>query len=207
MPESESDSKLDRQKLTLWLSIGAAISLILPLLIAAYMHWGGNGGPGGPGMRNDVFEHREGADRRIVPNQALAMPVAPPPTNKVNRQDLENSGSSLDFIKPASEIAGKVAPPAAVPPVAPAPEKTPVAAPPPKAVHKPAPKSKKSFATPKLQPSRGFTKMGGSKNATPTANGSPSQGGSQQDLLKNLVPEAANNPQLQQYLNQHGQGQ
>ena len=173
------------------------------------MHWGGTGGRG-PGTRNDVFEHREGGERRVVPNQALATPIAvpltPPPILKTRRSEVENTGSSLDFIKPAREIADKVLPPIATPVAVPAPEKKITAAPAPKAVAKPSPKGKKSFATPKLQPSRGFTKMGGSKNVEPVGSNPPPSGVNEADLLKNLPPEAANNPQLQQYLKQQ-QGQ
>ena len=113
--------------------------------------------------------------------------------------------SSLDFIKPTREIPAKLTqPPPPQPPVASVAEiKTapPVTV---KTVPARAAKTKKIFMTPKLKPSRGFTKMGGASNPDPTGTNAPPPGMNPQDLMKNLPPEAANNPQLQQILKQQG---
>jgi hypothetical protein len=117
------------------------------------------------------------------------------------------AGSSLDFIRGGDELKARIngvksAPAGA--PAAPAPTKAPAA--PAAAVAtstqtaKAAKPGKKMFTMPKLQPTRGFTNFsGGAKSA-------PGAGQGNQDMLKNLPPGAANDPQVQAYLKAH-QGQ
>lgn len=213
---ADADPNPERRKRTVWLIAGGAASLLLPLLGAVYLHVSSTAGAAGPSGRNDVFEHRDAGDKRLVPSQA-AVPVsalaAPPPSSlpAAGGQTQSAAGSSLDFIKPGAEMSSKFgdAPKAATataaappPPVVAAP------APAPAAAKAPAKKGKKDFSMPKLQPTRGFSSMGGkgsaagAKGAAP--GGAPGAGADSQDMLKNLPPEAANNPQLQQYLKSQG---
>lgn len=205
MPAPEQElSEQDRKKRTIWLMVGGAASLILPLLGVAYLHWSSISRAQGPSGRNDVFERRDGGEKRLTPSQT-AVPVSalasPPPSPlTAGGRTGQPSGSSLDFIKPNGELAAKVAePPKAA--TAPAPAAAPAAA----ATETPAPakaaskKGKKEFSMPKLQPSRGFTNFSSGKGSGKAA-AAPQGGGDSQDLLKNLPPDAANNPQLQEYL-------
>jgi hypothetical protein len=57
---------------------------------------------------------------------------------------------------------------------------------------------------PKLQPSRGFTNFGSGKRSGAAAPQGGSGGGGTEELLKNLPPGAADNPQLQEYLKSQG---
>ncbi|MBI3565889.1 MAG: hypothetical protein HY079_11875 [Elusimicrobia bacterium] len=214
----DADPNPERRKRTVWLIAGGAASLLLPLLGAVYLHISSTAGGAGPSGRNDVFERRDAGDKRLVPSQA-AVPVsalaAPPPSSlpTAGGQTQAAVGSSLDFIKPGAEMSSKfgdspkaatatAAAPAAPPPAAAAP------APAPAAAKTPAKKGKKEFAMPKLQPTRGFSSMGGKGGHAAPAGaapaGAPAGGGDAQDLLKNLPHGAADNPQLQQYLK--GQG-
>ena len=199
-----------RKKRTKWLLIGGAICLLLPLLGIFYLHWNSLSGGQGPSGRNDVFERRDGGERRITPSQtavpgpglSIPQPSLPPSAGRTEQP----TGSSLDFIKPGQEMAGKSpdaqkpAPAAApAPVVAPAVQEEPAAAP----SKTKAKKVKKDFSMPKLQPSRGFTNFGSGKGGSAAPKGG-SKGGSPQDMLNNLPPDATNNPQLQQYLKQQG---
>lgn len=206
----------ERRKKTIYLLAGGAVSLLLPALGAFYLMNSG-GGATAPSGRSDLFERRDAGDKRLTPSQA-AVPVAPMaapsslpsaggPTQAV-------AGSSLDFIKPGADMSSKFgdAPkPATAAATAPAAPPPPVAAPPPPApaqAKTPAKKGKKEFTMPKLQPTRGFSSMGGkgaagAKGAAPAGAPAGAQGGGDMsDMLKNLPPDAANNPQLQQYLQQ-----
>lgn len=212
MPPPEQElSELDRRKRTVWLLAGGAASLILPLLGVAYLHWSSISGAPGPSGRNDVFERRDGGEKRITPTQT-AVPVSammtPPPSSLPTAGKTEKpAGSSLDFIKSNEEMTAKVADP---PKAATAPAAAPAAAPasavpapaPSSAAKAPSKKGKKEFSMPKLQPSRGFTNFKGAPAGKGTAapQGGAPAGGDSQDLLKNLPPDAANNPQLQEYL-------
>ncbi|MFI5345098.1 MAG: hypothetical protein ACHQ51_01875 [Elusimicrobiota bacterium] len=204
-----------RKKRTIWLMAGGAASLLLPLLGVFYMHWSSLSGGQGPSGRNDVFERRDGGDKRITPSQTavpgpglMSPQAALPPVGRTE----SSGGSSLDFIKPGQEMAGKTpdpskaapapAAPAAVAPAAPAAPAEPPAA----AAKTKAKKGKKEFSMPKLQPSRGFTNFGSGKGGSTKGGAAAPQGGNSgggaQDMLNNLPPDAANNPQLQQYLKQ-----
>jgi len=215
---SDQDDNPERRKRTVWLLAGGAASLILPLLGALYLIRGGSGA-NAPSGRGDVFERRDSGEKKLVPTQAVVPPSAlatPTPAASslpAGGGKLERPvGSSLDFIKPGAELSAKMtetpkaatataaAPaPAAAPPAATA--ATTTAAP---AAKTPAKKGKKDFAMPKLQPTRGFSSMGGSHTTSSSKTPAAAGGGDGQDLLKNLPPDAANNPQLQQYLKQQG---
>lgn len=203
------DVEQARKKRTVWLMAGGAVSLLLPLLGVVYLHWSASSGAGGPSGRNDVFERRDVTEKRLTPSQTavpspLGAATSPLPTQAMTGA---GGGSSLDFVKSNQDLAGRQpapapAAPAAAPPPLPAPEPAPQAA---SAKSKtPAKKAKKDFAMPKLQAARGFTKMGGNAGGRAAA---PPQGGGGQDIqgmMQNLPPDAANNPQLQQYMK--GQG-
>lgn len=216
MPPPEQElSEQERKKKTVWLMAGGAVSLLLPLLGVFYLHWSANAGARGPSGRNDLFEHREGGDRRLTPSQmAVAAPtgMTPPPSSLPTGGKTETpTGSSLDFIKPNDELAAKFAEPpktatapAAAPAVAPAATAAQASHTAPKAKAKKGPKE---FTMPKLQPSRGFTNFNSGKKGAATGAAMP-QGaagaGDAGDLLKNLPPGAENNPQVQEYLKSHG---
>ncbi|MDE2511686.1 MAG: hypothetical protein KGL74_11245, partial [Elusimicrobia bacterium] len=120
-PEAQ---ELARKKRTIWLLAGGAASLLLPLLGVIYLHWSSMSGGQGPTGRSDVFERREGGDRRITPSQT-AVPSAgyavPPPSSLPTGGKTEQTAeSSLDFVKPGQEMAGKPAAAAAQPAAPPA---------------------------------------------------------------------------------------
>ena len=58
------------------------LKLLIPLAGAFYLHWSQNAGPAGPSGRSDVFERREGTDRKITPSQTA---IAPPPARTGGR--------------------------------------------------------------------------------------------------------------------------
>jgi hypothetical protein len=195
-----------RKKRTIWLMAGGAASLLIPLIGVVYLHWNA-AGTQGPSGRNDVFERREGGERRIIPSQT-AVPSAlltPPPSSLPIPGRIEVAvGSSLDFVKSNQEMTVKAAAaPAAPAQAAPPPIAAPAMAVAPAKEAK-AKKGKKEFAMPKLQPSRGFTKMGGGGNAAPAKAPAQGGGGNVQDIMGNLPPGAANNPQVQEYLKNRG---
>lgn len=209
-PPEQEQSEQERKKKTVWLLAGGAVSLLLPLLGVLYLHWSANAGARGPSGRSDLFERREGGDRRLTPSQtavaappAMTMPSSLPTPGKTETA----VGSSLDFIKPNDELAGKIAEP---PKTATATTAVPAAVPPApaKSGAATAPKAKKGpkqFTMPKLHPSRGFTQLGGAKGGADAAAPQGASGGADaNDLLKNLPPGAENNPQVQEYLKSHG---
>lgn len=154
MADDDQEELERRQKRTRWLLASGAASLILPLLGLAYLQWTTASSPSSPSGRNDVFERREGGERRITPSQAV--PVAPMPSG--GRMQIQNTAveSSLDFVKAGSVVEKPQEKTKSAKPAAPEPAKeTPK-------------KSKKPFSTPKLQPSR-LRKSG--------ATGSPLGGG------------------------------
>ncbi len=217
MSDMDQDDHPERRKRTVWLLIGGAASLLLPLLGALYLHLKESGGADGPSGRGDVFERRDSGEKKLVPSRAAVPPLttatrATPPAPGAASRDEPSAGSSLDFVKPGAEMAAKfsdnpkpapagaaatAAPPAVDPAAAPA-----AASPPAKT---PGKKGKKDFAMPKLQPGRGFSPMGAKNSGSRTpATAAPGAGDDAQDLLKNLPPGAADNPQLRQYLKQQG---
>jgi hypothetical protein len=212
MATLESDDPQYRRKKTVWLMAGGAASLLIPLAGAMYLHWSQNAGASGPSGRSDVFERREGEDRKIVPTQT-AVVLSPPglmaPSSAAGTTD-KTAASSLDFIKSNADLQARIADPkaaAAAPAVSTAPAAPAAAAV--AAAKKGDKKGKKAFAMPKLQPSRGFTNFGstGSKGAASTGAQPGTAGGqSAQDMMKNLPPGAVNDPRVQAYLkSQQGQ--
>lgn len=209
-PEPDAQES-ERRKRTIWLLIGGAASLLLPLLGALYLRWSEDAAPPSAGSRQDVFQHRGQDNSKIVPTRNVVVPpvVQSPPVSAPALDSRPPAESSLDFIKPAAELEPK--PPsakaAAAPPAPEAPAARTAAAPAPKKAAQTGPKA---FVMPKLQPSRGFTQFGttgaGGGQAAPAGQGG--QGGQNiQDLLKNLTPAQRNNPQIQKYLQEHSQGQ
>jgi hypothetical protein len=205
----------ERRKKTVLLLAGGAASLLIPLAGAIYLHWSQNAGASGPTGRSDVFERRDGEDRKIVPTQSAAVTsasglTAPPPSGMIAGSVEKPAGSSLDFIKSNSEMQAKIAESkAAVPAVSSAPAAAaapePVAAPPKKASGKPG---KREFTMPKLQVTRGFSSFGSSgKNGAKVGAPAGNAGGQNpQDMLKNLPPGAEKDPRVREYLKNH-QGQ
>jgi hypothetical protein len=209
-PDPEAEERRLRRKKTLWLLAGGALSLLLPLLGAVYLHWSQSGGVHAATDQEDVFEHRDGA--RVTPSQEVVVQPeyrlpAGAPTSKPGAA--KPAQSSLDFIRPAAEL--KSAPTAAPKAVA---AKAPVevkAEAVPDAKAKPAPKKQgaQPFAMPKLQPTRGFTSMQGFGTSAKPAAQKPTQTQSRdmQEFLKQLPPGSQNDPRVQEYLKEHGGGQ
>lgn len=207
----------ERKKKTVWLLVAGTASLLIPLAGALYLHWSQNAGAAGPSGRSDVFERRDGDDRKIVPTQSAVVTspsalMSPLPSG-VSGVAAKPAGSSLDFIKGNTELQARIAdsktataaaaaPAASTASAAPAaPAAVPVA---PAAAAKTGKTGKKAFTMPKLQPSRGFTSMGstGSKGAGATG-AQAGNGGGSSDMLKNLPPGAENDPRVQAYLKSH----
>jgi hypothetical protein len=208
----EPDVPEIRKKRTIWLLAGGAASLLIPLAGAIYLHISQNSGAPGPSGRSDLFEHREGSDQKLTPTQTVVPPsamVTPARTAGVSGAAETTAGSSLDFIRGGDELKSRIngvkSAPAGAPAAATAPAAA-AAATPAAAVAastqtaKAVKHGKKAFTMPKLQPTRGFT------NFSNGAKSAPGGGQSNQDMLKNLPPGAANDPQVQAYLKAH-QGQ
>ncbi|MEK7384252.1 MAG: hypothetical protein AAB262_13320 [Elusimicrobiota bacterium] len=193
----------ERKKLTAWLIAGAAASLLLPLLAVIYLRTTESRAVPGPSGRSDLFEHREGRDIKLTPTQTVAIPrnraASPPPF--ASARPATSRGSSLDFIKTNAELRARTAPPkAASSPIA---AQAPAAAPQPTTTTKSksktsAKKTRKDFAAPKLQPSRGFSSFKGGKEAENVGHGA--DGADISEMLKNLPPGAENDPRIQEYL-------
>lgn len=214
MPDPDQDAaELERKNKTFWLLAGGAASLILPLLGVVYLRMTDTGSAASPTGRNDLFERRDNGQMKISPSQAAVPPSAmavpaPSPLPSARGGAQKPAESSLDFIKANTEMQGRVAeaPKAATATVAAAPSAASAVA---NAAEPAAPARKaaaakpvkKPFAMPKLQPSRGFSTMGGNKGASAPA---AAPGGGQDDMLKNLPPGAANDPRVQQYLQNQG---
>ena len=202
MTEHGANEPQERQKRTVWLLAGGAASLVLPLLGVAYLHWSEGAAASAPSGRADLFERRDGGDRRIVPSQAVSS--LPPPVSLPIGKIEKSAGSSLDFIKTGEDMKAKPVETAAKPAAA-SPVTAPAVSTAPAAAAKSAGKTaKKPFVMPKLQGSNSFTNFNTGKSGGSAPNGAPG-GQNVQDALKNLPPEAANNPQLQQYLKSQGQ--
>ena len=209
-----SDVPPERKKKTVWLLAAGTASLLIPLAGAVYLHWSQNAGAAGPTGRSDVFERRDGEDKKILPTQTAVVMSAsalttPPPSGLIAGAAAKPPESSLDFIQSNSDMKSRIndqkaaaAPPAASTAAA-APEAPPAPAPAAKTKVK---AGKKDFAMPKLQPSRGFTNFGSTGSKGGAKSGTQSGGGNSQDMLKNLPAGAASDPNVQAYLKAH-QGQ
>ncbi len=184
-----------------WLVVGGIASLVLPLLGVAYIYWNEARPAPGPSGRSDMFEQREGGGP-LQPSRAAAGVVETPRAPVSSGKSPAPVRSSLDFIKSDPDFQTKPAAPS----VAPAPAKAPAPAPTPSAptaAKKTPLASKKPFVMPKLQPTNGFLNFGSATRPAAGAAGSGASGGSAQDtqqLLQNLPPGAANNPEVQKYL-------
>lgn len=200
-----------RHKKTLLLLIGGAASLVLPLLGILYLRWSENQVAPKQADAQGVFQQREGERRISLPSApamsaAVAMPApsAAPSASATplpGAKSAEGSGS-LGFIKPSDDYYNKPAQPTPEPKKE---EPKPATAPPeePKPTRKTAKTkpSKKPFAMPKLNTTKGFTSF---KRAAPGAEAPADDGGDMSELLKSLPPGAENDPRLKQYLQQQG---
>ena len=208
METPEQEAHRERRKKTAWLMAAGTAALLVPLAglaAAVYLHWSRNAGAAAPSARSDVFERREGNDRKITPTQTVSMTsrsalTTPTPSGTIAGVTAQQTASSLDFVKSNEEIQALIAHSKAAAPAASTAPVAPAAAPPQAAKGRAGVKTtKKPFAMPKLQRSRGFTKMGVS-DADAGAPSGNADGQNIQDLLKNLPPGAANDPRIQQYL-------
>lgn len=192
--------------------------MILPLLGVLYLRWiEGRALPRQPDT-SAVFQQRDG-ERRITPPVVPAMPAAgtlsapvPSPTPSPTAMSPlpaasappQDSGS-LGFIKPSEDYFKDKAPSAS--PEPPKQDAKPASSPePPKAAPPSTAKTKtgkKPFAMPKLNPGKGFTNF---KRNQPGAEepSDPAGGADMSEMLKNLPPGAANNPEIQKMLQQQG---
>ena len=201
----------ERKKKTVWLLVAGTASLLIPLAGAVYLHWSQNAGAAGPSGRSDVFERRDGEDRKIVPTQSAVVNspsalMSPTPAGVAGVAG-KPEGSSLDFIKGNTELQARIAeskttpaaPAASTAAAAPA-----VVSPAPVAAAKTGKPGKKAFTMPKLQTTRGFTTMGstGSKGAAAGA-----QAGTAAAGTAGAPPVDMSDPRVQAYLKAHPQGQ
>jgi hypothetical protein len=199
METPEQEALQYRKKKTVWLTALGAASLLIPLAGAFYVDWRQNAGASGPSGRNDVFERREGEDRKMIPTQSALIIASPGPSAGGSEQP---AASSLSFIKGGEDMNSGA--PAATAAPAPAPASTetvvPATVPPAQAAAPQTGKpTKKPFTPLKLQPSpfgglgsilgsdksNGATKTGGrnaKKSLTTDSNNNPAQG-----LMKNSV--------------------
>lgn len=186
MASSEFETPEKRRKMTILLFSGGVACLLLPLAAVLYLHVSGGHSFRGPSGRSDLFDHREGAEMRLTPAPIVVAGSTPAraPTPRSRTQPHAAARSSLDFVK----IGGELEPQTAA-----APRQVKSAATPPPTAATPArtvkskildKKTKKAFAAPKLQPSRGFSSFQGAAKpeAEPAASGSPDM----QELLKSL---------------------
>jgi hypothetical protein len=215
-PEEEA-----RRKKTMVLLAGGALSLVLPLLGVLYLRWSET--RAAPKQTDAaVFQQREAAEKRITLPSAPAMaaavayaqpaqvPAAAPgpgslPMPSAARAAAEGNGS-LGFIKPSGDYYAEKKP-------EPAPEPKKEEVKPVAAKATPAPKAakaakakpgKKAFVMPKLNTAKGFTSFKrnqpAQKEAPPPGEDAPAD---MSDLMKNLPPGAANNPDIQKYFKQN----
>lgn len=198
---------LERQKKTRLLVIGGAVSLVLPLLGAAYLYWADSKPSPGPSGRSDVFERREDGGPIVPSRTVLAAPNAPPAGATAGATAGAKPPSSLDFIKTDPDFQSRpAAATAAAPATKAAPAAAATAAKAPTAPQKAA-AAKKAFVMPKLQPTRGFSNNFGTSGGAAAGTAPAGNGGGQdvQQIMQNLPPGAANNPDVQKYLqNQQG---
>ncbi len=215
MSTPDQEVQEGRQKRTIALLAGGAVSLALPLLGILYMRMR-EAKTVRPPDSSFLFDRREKGEMKVNVSQtvtinpsasagsgASSLPVAGGPTVAPSA-----GGSSLDFVKGGANSAyfqdkavpaaastyTAIAAPAAVPEPAPA-----------KSVAKKG--GKKPFNMPKLQGTKGFNSF---KGASPKPTGGQGmtgvadpqagkEGGAMSDMLKN-VPGGADNPEVQKYL-------
>jgi hypothetical protein len=193
MSTPELEAQEGRQKKTILLLAGGAVSLILPLLGVVYFRMSETQATRPPDS-SVMFDRREKGEQPVSVSQAV--PVVSPPSPPAPA-----GGSSLDFVKGGANNAYFQDKPAAVStPAASAPAAEPRSAPP--VVSKKD--IKKTFVMPKLQGTKGFSSF---KGAAPKKSGTqepPSaKDGNVSDMLKN-VPGGMDNPEVQQYLKSQG---
>lgn len=215
MATPDQDVQEGRNKRTILLLAGGAVSLALPLLGVVYIRMG-EMKTARPPDSSIMFDRRENGETKVNISQTVtiinpaaqagtgtsSLPVAKSPIPSLH-------GSSLDFIKsdansayfqdkPASASATGT-PTTPTPAPTPEPERAPVTA---------ARKGgKKAFNMPKLRGTKSFSsfkggspKPLGSQGLTEVADPQAGKGGMDMaDMLKN-VPGGANNPEVQKYL-------
>ncbi|MBI5630977.1 MAG: hypothetical protein HY921_08845 [Elusimicrobia bacterium] len=189
-----------RKRRTLFLIIGAALSLLLPLGAAVYLKIKDSGSQAGPGLLGGAVFPRRAYDastvRRIAPAATPAAPLsAPPVSSKPALKPQGSTDSSLDYIRGGSDYYQERKPAAAPPvpataaPEPPAPEAKPRK--PAKAAHKPVPMPKlKSLKGPINFRSKSF----GTKKNQDHASEEAQQKGQTPDM-EELLKKAGNLPQ------------
>ncbi len=198
MPDLEVEK--GRAQFTLWLVIGGAASLLLPLLGVVYIALN-EPKTALPPDSMVMFERRENGQAKVTASQTVAIARPAPVAGSATAP----STSSLDFIKngvdntyfrDAAPVASTQTAPAVV--VKPASKD---------AVHK---DKKKAFNIPKLQGTKGFSsfkgaspKPTGGQGLTGIAESQDGKGGDMADLLKN-VPGGVENPEVKKYLKSQG---
>lgn len=201
-----------RRRKSALLLIAGGCSLALPLLGVGYVRWRESSSIPRQAASTTVFQPREGVKRVTLPptpavaaSVALATvvttPVPPPAAGRgaalAAAPQAGPAKGSLGFIKPSADYFKEK--PAAAPRPAPKKEaaEPPAKAPPKAAARKARTKpGKKPFLKPKLNPGKGFTNFKSRRQPGPP----PEDGGDMSDMLQSLPPGAANNPELQKYL-------
>lgn len=156
----------ERKRRTVYLVVGGALSLLLPLLGALYLKLSETPLPPGGVDASAVFARREGPAPRVQPASTPAAPKGSAPASPAPGSD-----SGLSMVRGGQDYYQEPQPPAA----APAPAKAaPAPAPAPKPIPqpKPAPAPAPSFSFAKLKPTSGIevkSWFSGSKAQPPAA--------------------------------------
>ena len=207
MADQEQDEIRERKKRTMWLLAAGSLLLIIPLLGVLYLHMNeGAPAPSSSG-RGDLFQRRDTGDRQIVPSQAaVVMPSTLARASASTDARQKPASSSLDFIKSGDDSQAQAAEPPKIAAPAPAPAPTAAATTastaPPAAAKRPAKPVKKAFAPPKLKSTSGFSSFNSGKSGKAPEGQNPQN---PEDVLKNLPPGAADNPEVQKALKNQGQ--
>ncbi len=199
----ERKAQEGRDKLTIWLLTGGAVSLLLPLLGIIYIRMGEAKAARTPNS-SVMFDRHEDARSQASVSQAVPSGRTTPPA----------PASSLDFLKGGANSAyfqdKPATAPAASTPTSPAPAAVPEPESPPKTTAKKG--GNKAFNRPKLQGTSGFGTFTGSSPKPSGGQGmagvaDPQAGkasGDMADMLKN-VPGGTDNPEVQKYLKSRDQ--
>jgi len=215
MPTPEPDVQKGRDKRTIALLAGGAVSLILPLLGVVYIRMSEAKTARAPDS-SVMFDRRENGEAKVNVSQtvtivnpaAISVPSGGSLPMPGGATSTPGGGSSLDFVKGGSFPEKTAAPAASTPTVAAAPpapalESGPIA--------KPVAQKggKKAFSMPKLQGTKGFNSFkGGSPKPTGKGlTGAAAPAGKDDDDMADMlkgVPGGANNPEVQKYLKSQG---
>ncbi len=212
MSTPEQEAQEGRNKRTLVLMAGGAVSLILPLLGVVYIKMTENKAARTPSA-SVAFDHREGGESKVNVSQTVTVNAGMPAAGQSSLPVAGQAGmtpapgsSSLDFVKGNNTYFQEKT---AEAPKASTPTAPPVAAPEPA----PAPKAettkkngKKAFNSPKLSGTKTFSnfkasspKPTGGQGMNGVADPQAGKGGGMADMLKN-VPGGIDNPDVQKLL-------